>query len=92
MKKILLLALGVISSVSMYHAQCDDPAVVSPLSYCGGGTSIPLEAQGTDPSSIYTINMFDSFGDGWNGHEITLDVGGVTAGPLALQCTRRCEF
>ena len=84
MKKILLLALGVISSVSMYHAQCDDPAVVSPLSYCGGGTSIPLEAQGTDPSSIYTINMFDSWGDGWNGHEITLDIGGVTAGPYGI--------
>ena len=26
MKKILLLALGVISSVSMYHAQCDEPS------------------------------------------------------------------
>ena len=84
MKKILLFALGVISSVSMYHAQCDDPVVVSPQSYCGGGTSIPLEAQGTDPSSTYTINMFDSFGDGWNGHEITLDVGGVTYGPFGI--------
>ena len=60
------------------------PVVVSPLSYCGGGTSIPLEAQGTDLSSTYTINMFDSFGDGWNGHEITLDVGGVTAGPFTI--------
>ena len=75
MKKILLFALGVISSVSMYHAQCDDPVVVSPQSYCGGGTSIPLEAQGTDPSSTYTINMFDSYGDGWNGYAITLYVG-----------------
>ena len=84
MKKILLLALGFFTSVSMYHAQCDDPVVVSPQAYCGGGTSIPLEAQGTDPSSTYTINMFDSYGDGWNAHEITLDVGGVTAGPFGI--------
>ncbi|MDA8911034.1 fibronectin type III domain-containing protein, partial [Crocinitomicaceae bacterium] len=84
MKKKLLFALSLIMSVSTYHAQCDDPVVVSPLSYCGGGTSIPLEAQGADPSSLYTINMFDSFGDGWNGHEITLDVGGVTAGPFTI--------
>ena len=84
MKKNLLFALSLIMSVSTYHAQCDDPVVVSPLSYCSGGTSIPLEAQGADPSSIYTINMFDSFGDGWNAHEITLDVGGVTYGPFGI--------
>ena len=84
MKKNLLFALSLIMSISTYHAQCDDPVVVSPLSYCGGGTSIPLEAQGADPSSIYTINMFDSYGDGWNAHEITLDVGGVTYGPFGI--------
>ena len=84
MKKLLLLTLGFFASVSVYHAQCDQPVVVSPQSYCGGGTSILLNAEGTDPSLTYTINMFDSWGDGWNGHEITLDVGGVTAGPFGV--------
>ena len=84
MKKLLLLTLGFFASVSVYHAQCDQPVVVSPQSYCGGGTSILLDAEGTDPSLTYTINMFDSWGDGWNGHEITLDVGGVTAGPFGV--------
>ena len=84
MKKLLLLTLGFFASVSVYHAQCDQPVVVSPQSYCGGGTSILLDAEGTDPTSTYTINMFDSWGDGWNGHEITLDVGGVTYGPFTV--------
>jgi len=72
MKKILLLTLGFIASVSIYRAQCDDPTVNSPQAYCGGVSSIPLEAFGTDPSMTYTINMFDSWGDGWNGNEITI--------------------
>ena len=72
MKKLLLLTLGFFASVSVYHAQCDQPVVVSPQSYCGGGTSILLDAEGTDPSSTYTINMEDSWGDGWNGNEITI--------------------
>ena len=84
MKNLLLLTLGFFASVSVYHAQCDQPVVVSPQSYCGGGTSILLDAEGTDPSLTYTINMFDDFGDGWNGYEITLDVGGVTAGPFGV--------
>ena len=84
MKKFLLLTLGFFASASVYHAQCDEPIVVSPQSYCGGGTSILLDAEGTDPSLTYTINMFDSWGDGWNGHEITLDVGGVTVGPFGV--------
>lgn len=84
MKKLLLLTLGFFASVSVYHAQCDQPVVVSPQSYCGGGTSILLDAEGTDPTSTYTINMFDSWGDGWNGHDITLDVGGVTYGPFTV--------
>ena len=89
MKKLLLLTLGFIASVSVYHAQCDQPVVVSPQSYCGGGTSILLDAEGTDPSSTYTVNMFDSFGDGWNGHEITLDVGGVSWGPFTVSAAQQ---
>lgn len=77
MKKILLLTLGFIASVSLYRAQCDDPTVNSPQAYCGGVSSIPLEAFGTDPSLTYTINMFDSFGDGWNGSEITISANGT---------------
>ena len=45
MKKLLLLTLGFFASVSVYHAQCDQPVVVSPQSYCGGGTSILLDAR-----------------------------------------------
>ncbi|MGB1646727.1 MAG: hypothetical protein ACPG9I_05465, partial [Crocinitomicaceae bacterium] len=89
MKKLLLLMIGFFASVSVYHAQCDQPVVVSPQSYCGGGTSILLDAEGTDPSSTYTINMFDSFGDGWNGHEITLDVGGVSWGPFTVSAAQQ---
>ena len=83
MKKLLLLTLGFFASASVYHAQCDQPVVVSPQSYCGGGTSILLDAQGTDPSLTYTINMEDSFGDGWNGNAITINGNGpftITAG------------
>ena len=83
MKKLLLLTLGFFASVSVYHAQCDQPVVVSPQSYCGGGTSILLDAQGTDPSLTYTINMEDSFGDGWNGNSITINGNGpftITSG------------
>ncbi len=70
--------------VQVSHSQCDDPIVTSPQAYCGGGSSILLEAQGTDPSSVYTLNMYDSWGDGWNGHDITLDVGGVIFGPFTV--------
>ena len=84
MKKLLLLTLGFFASVSVFHAQCDQPVVVSPQSYCGGGTSILLDAEGTDPTSTYTINMFDNFGDGWNGSTITIDAGGVANGPFTV--------
>ena len=84
MKKNLLLALGLILSVSVYRAQCDAPTVVSPQSYCGGGSSIPLEAVGTDPSSTYMVNMFDSWGDGWNGNEILIDANGTGSGPFTI--------
>ena len=84
MKRLLLLVATVIFGVQMAHAQCDDPIVTSPQAYCGGGSSILLEAQGTDPSSTFTINMFDSFGDGWNGSTITIDAGGVANGPYTI--------
>jgi hypothetical protein len=48
------------------------PTADSPLSYCSGAASIPLEATATGLSLTYTINMFDSFGDGWNGHVINI--------------------
>jgi hypothetical protein len=84
MKRLLLLVATVIFGVQMAHAQCDDPIVTSPQAYCGGGSSILLEAQGTDPSSTFTINMFDSFGDGWNGSTITIGAGGVANGPYTI--------
>lgn len=88
MKKILLLTLGMILSVTVYHAQCDAPTVVTPQSYCGGGASIPLEAVGTDPSSTYTVNMFDAWGDGWNGNEILIDANGTSSGPFTISAAQ----
>jgi hypothetical protein len=87
MKRLLLGFAALISSAQMAHTQCDDPIVTSPQAYCGGGSSILLEAQGTDPSSTYTINMFDSFGDGWNGNTITIDAGANSYGPFTVNAT-----
>jgi hypothetical protein len=84
MKRLLLLVAGIISVVQISQAQCNEPVVSSPQSFCGGGSSILLEALGTDISSTYTINMFDSFGDGWNGYEITLNVGSTIFGPFTV--------
>ncbi len=84
MKRLLFLATVYMFSVHTSYAQCDDPIVTSPQAYCGGGSSILLEAQGTDPASTYTIEMEDSFGDGWNGNEITINAGGVSNGPFTI--------
>jgi hypothetical protein len=54
------------------------PTVTTPVDVCGGVGSVPLDASVT--SSLvytYTINGFDSFGDGWNGASVTLSADGV---------------
>jgi len=83
MKRLLPLVATFVFGAQVSHAQCDDPIVTSPQAYCGGGNSILLEAQGTDPSLLYTIEMEDSFGDGWNGNSITINGNGpftITSG------------
>ena len=53
------------------------PSADSPLSFCGGSASIPLEATASGLPVVFTINMFDSFGDSWNGSSITIFADGV---------------
>ena len=47
------------------------------ISACGGSSSILLSAQTSTSSASFTINMFDSFGDGWNGNQITILADGA---------------
>lgn len=50
---------------------------------CSGSASVLLEAQDTIPTYTYTIDMFDSFGDGWSGNTVDISVNGsvvLTAG------------
>ena len=47
------------------------------LAYCSGSASILLEATPSGLPVFYTLNMFDSWGDGWNGNAITISSDGV---------------
>ena len=47
-------------------------------SECSGSSSIILEGEFTSSQSVtYSIDMFDSFGDGWNGNEVEIFADGV---------------
>ena len=76
MKKILLFSFALFGCFSILKAQCDSPTSATPLSFCGGAT-VELEADAPLASFTYTLNMFDSFGDGWNGASITISVDGI---------------
>lgn len=76
MKKLLLLSISLFLGLSSLKAQCDAPSAVSPLAFCGGGTSIPIEATASLASVTYTLVMNDSWGDGWNGNEISISANG----------------
>ena len=53
------------------------PMVISPINVCSGAASIPLNATGIGNMVTYTIDMFDSFGDGWNGASVDILADGV---------------
>lgn len=76
MKKILLFSFVLFGGLSLVNAQCNEPSVTSPISACGGGTELLLEASATLSSLTYSINMADAWGDGWNGNEITISADG----------------
>ncbi len=76
MKKLLLFSISLFFGLSSVKAQCDAPSAVSPLAFCGGGTSIPIEATASAASLTYTLVMNDSWGDGWNGNEISISADG----------------
>ena len=44
---------------------------------CSGIPSIPLTAAATGINFTYTVNLFDSFGDGWNGALLDVLVNGT---------------
>ena len=53
------------------------PSAESPLTFCSGSASITLEALASGLPVVFTLNMFDSWGDGWNGNSITVFADGV---------------
>ena len=55
------------------------PNADSLTTYCSGLSSISLEATASGLPVVYTLNMFDSWGDGWNGNSITILVDGEVA-------------
>ncbi|MDG1735804.1 MAG: hypothetical protein P8H94_08150, partial [Crocinitomicaceae bacterium] len=77
MKKLLLFSISLFFGLSTLNAQCDAPTSASPLAYCGGVTSVPLEAAATPALLTYTLDMIDSFGDGWNGASVSLFANGT---------------
>ena len=46
---------------------------------CNGGNtgSIDISIQGDTAGCVYTLDMFDSFGDGWDGSNIDVVVNGI---------------
>ena len=77
MKKLLLIGFSLLTGISNLKAQCNEPTAAGPLAFCGGGASIPIEATATTSTLTYTIVMNDSWGDGWNGNEISISADGL---------------
>ena len=77
MKKLLLFSVSLFLGLSTLNAQCDAPTSASPLAYCGGVATVPLEAAATPALLTYTLDMADSFGDGWNGASVSLFADGI---------------
>ena len=76
MKKLLLIGFSLLMGISTLNAQCNEPTAAGPLAFCGGGASIPIEATATPSTLTYTLVMNDSWGDGWNGNEISISADG----------------
>jgi len=77
MKKLLLFSVSLFLSLSTLNAQCDAPTSASPLAFCGGVATVPLEAAATPALLTYTLDMTDAFGDGWNGASVSLFANGI---------------
>ncbi len=65
-------------TVNMSDFAPNEPnAVNAEISECSGSTSIILEAEATSSQTLtYTIDMFDSWGDGWNGNLVEVFADG----------------
>lgn len=50
------------------------------------GLTVPLNANvvGTPPACVYTFNLADSWGDGWNGNNLVARVNGVIVGTYTI--------
>ena len=57
-------------------AQCNTPSVLSPLAFCSG-TATTVEATASPSLASFTLNMADSWGDGWNSGSVTIYADGV---------------
>jgi hypothetical protein len=55
----------------------NSPQVVTPVNACSGTPSIALSATESPITATYTFNLFDSFGDGWNGNVLNVLINGV---------------
>ena len=77
MKKLLLFSVSLFLGLSTLNAQCDAPTSASPLAFCGGVATVPLEAAATPALLTYTLDMTDAFGDGWNGANVSLFANGI---------------
>lgn len=52
---------------------------------CGGLESMQIDLDlGAEPTCDYTLEMFDSFGDGWNGQSISVYDNGVLVGTYTV--------
>lgn len=58
------------------------------VTICPGDFQIDATATGgieQAPSCVYTINMFDTWGDGWNGFAVNVSINGTAQGTHTLQ-------
>lgn len=82
-------------SVPMYHISGLIPLTtynVRVMSNCGGGltslytyTSFLTSTCDAEDQCSYTLNLFDSYGDGWNNAYVELKQNGITLGTYTLQ-------
>lgn len=71
-------------TVSVLFPDVDVTATVNPIITCGGCTQLDATLTSIPPDSCcFTLDMDDSFGDGWNGASITVNIaGGGSLGPF----------
>jgi len=72
-------------TVNVLFPDVDVTATVNPITTCGGCTQLDATLTNIPPDSCcYVIDMDDSFGDGWNGGFLEVNItGGGTLGPFS---------